>query len=107
MTYLTTLRRPLAALLSALMLTACQHTRAAGSDTASTPATTAPAGPPGAVTADGLTAPQRLLLLADTIGATPADTITGDSPYTYLHLGRGHASTDSTHPPQPPGAANR
>ncbi|MDG4756177.1 MULTISPECIES: hypothetical protein [Micromonospora] len=90
MTHLTLpARRRLAALLggSLVLLTACQNagTAAPGQD-AAPPAAQQPAITPStAATAAGLTAQQRLDLLASTISATPADTTDG-LPYTYLHL---------------------
>ncbi|MFY1702993.1 hypothetical protein ACN28G_14810 [Micromonospora sp. WMMA1923] len=56
-----------------------------------TPPTTT-ARPSVAVTAPGLTAPQRLVRLADTIDTVPADTTTG--PYTYLHTQTWARATD-------------
>ncbi|SCL13064.1 hypothetical protein GA0070616_0116 [Micromonospora nigra] len=82
-------RGRLAALLggSLILLTACQNagTATAGPD-ATPPAAQQPASSSStAATAAGLTAPQRLELLASTVSAVPADT-TGRLPYTYLHL---------------------
>ncbi|ADL47610.1 hypothetical protein [Micromonospora aurantiaca (nom. illeg.)] len=82
-------RRRCAALLGAalILLTACQpaDTATAGPD-ASPPASSPPAAAPApAATAAGLTAQQRLNLIADTISTAPADTTDG-LPYTYLHL---------------------
>ncbi len=72
-----------------LLLAACQadSTEAPRPDTTGTPATATPsASPPTRTATDaGLTAEQRLTLLADTLSSTPADTTT-DLPYVYLHL---------------------
>ncbi|WP_431728478.1 hypothetical protein [Verrucosispora sp. TAA-831] len=72
-----------------LLLPACQPstTEAPRPDTTGTPtAATRSASPPTrAATDDGLTAGQRLEVLADTLGTTPADTTT-NLPKTYLHL---------------------
>ncbi|MFV2102163.1 hypothetical protein [Micromonospora sp. LOL_024] len=84
MTYLTlTARRLLTALLGGILvlLTACQTDGTAPSG----PDTTRPAAQQPAATAAGLTAQQRLDLLASTVTGTPADTTAG-LPYTYLHL---------------------
>ncbi|MFG3702292.1 hypothetical protein ACGF5C_31050 [Micromonospora sp. NPDC047620] len=89
MTHLTLpARRLLTALLGSLvLLTACQNDGTATSrPDAAPPAAQRPASSPAtAATAAGLTARQRLELLASTISAAPADT-TGELPYTYLHL---------------------
>ncbi|MEU5554233.1 hypothetical protein ABZ738_31125 [Micromonospora sp. NPDC047793] len=73
-----------------LLLAACQPDTAAAPrpDTSGTPAAASPpTSPPAraAATDVGLTAGQRLTILADTLASTPADTTT-DLPYTYLHL---------------------
>lgn len=88
MTHLTLkARRQRAALLGGslvlVLLTACHaDPRPAGT----APAAPRPASTPAtAATAAGLTAQQRLNLLADTISTAPADTTDG-LPYTYLHL---------------------
>ncbi|MFY1656146.1 hypothetical protein [Micromonospora sp. WMMD1274] len=88
MTHLTlTARRQRVALLGGslvlVLLTACHaDPRPAGT----APAAPRPASTPAAAaTVAGLTAQQRLNLLADTISTAPADTTDG-LPYTYLHL---------------------
>ncbi|MFI7077132.1 hypothetical protein ACIBO1_07555 [Micromonospora sp. NPDC049903] len=72
-----------------LLLAACQadSTEAPRPDTTGTPAAATPsASPPTRTATDaGLTAEQRLTLLADTLSSTQADT-TIDLPYVYLHL---------------------
>ncbi|MGW0504050.1 hypothetical protein [Micromonospora sp. NPDC003241] len=82
-------RRLLTALLggSLVLLTACQNngTAPVGPDTTPPPSPQPATFPPTAATTAGLTAQQRLELLATTIGATPDDTTAG-LPYTYLHL---------------------
>ncbi len=72
--------------LGSVLLAACQS---ATRTDAPAPSTAAPAGlpapaPPLAATAHGLTARQRLTILAEGITATPADATT-HLPYTYLH----------------------
>jgi hypothetical protein len=82
-------RRRVAALLGAglVLLTACRNAGTATSAPTATPsAVQRPASSPSvAANAAGLTAQQRLDLLASTITTTAADP-TADLPYTYLHL---------------------
>ncbi|WBB93361.1 hypothetical protein [Verrucosispora sp. WMMC514] len=85
-----TARRLLTALLGggAILLTACQPGNAADPRPSATvsSATTPSASPPTrTATSPGLTAQQRLTVLAETVKSTPADN-TSDLPYTYLHL---------------------
>ncbi|MFI0796957.1 CU044_5270 family protein [Micromonospora rubida] len=82
MVKLTVAARQLAAgVLGGVLLTGCQPTtpadRAAAPRQPSAPPTVAATGP-------GLTPRQRLMALADTVAAVPADATT-DLPYTYLH----------------------